>query len=269
MLAITISVCIVALDVQPGAVEAQSHSGTRSFPANWTAPGSNVEVTITTIDLGEFGRVEETLPEGFTLVRSSLDEFQVRVTGQTVLFALLGWDRLTYVVTAPTVEGQYTFSRVITNSNRQDRILAGHTQIRVGPPPTPTPTPKASLTPIPTPIPTESPTPTATPMPTPTASPTPTPSPTQPPTPTLTPTPDVEPVVDARVAAATATATPSTPEPAAETPTPAVRTRVPLQESPPPVDESGALPSWLPVLFIVLAIGGLVGVLIVFVRRRP
>ena len=77
-LAITASVGIAALLAQPGAVETQSHSANRSFPADWSAPGGEVQITITTGNLGGFGQVEETLPEGFTFVRSSLDAFQVR-----------------------------------------------------------------------------------------------------------------------------------------------------------------------------------------------
>ena len=140
-LAIVVAVGIAVLLPQPGGVDAQSHSATRSFPAGWAAPGSEVQVTIATSNLGGFGQVEETLPEGFTYVRSSLDAFQVSVTGQTVLFTLIGSGSFTYVVGAPAMEGQYTFAGIVRNEDAVEQTIAGHTSLRIGPEPTPTPTP--------------------------------------------------------------------------------------------------------------------------------
>ena len=71
VLAAAASVGIAALLAQPGAVETQSHSAIRSFPDDRAAPGSEIEITITPGNLGGFGQVEETLPEGFAFVRSS------------------------------------------------------------------------------------------------------------------------------------------------------------------------------------------------------
>ena len=160
-LAITASVGIAALLAQPGAVETQSHSANRSFPADWAAPGGEVQITITTGNLGGFGQVEETLPEGFTFVRSSLDAFQVSVTGQTVLFTLIGGGSFTYVVTAPAMEGRYTFSGIVKNADREERSNWGpnhpadwgptHTdaahrrRLPVPTPPTPEPPPPTYL----------------------------------------------------------------------------------------------------------------------------
>ena len=152
-LAITASVGIAALLAQPGAVETQSHSAVRSFAADGAAPGSEVEITITPGNLGGFGQVEETLPEGFAFVRSTLDEFQVTVTGQTVLFTLISDDSFTYVVTAPTTEGQYTFSGTVRNSDRVEQAIEGRSTLRIGPEPTPEPT--ATPTPTPEPIPSQ------------------------------------------------------------------------------------------------------------------
>ena len=152
-LAVTTSVAIAALLAQPGAVEAQSHSATRSFSAGWAAPGSEVQVSISASNLGGFGQVEETLPEGFTYVRSSIDTFQVKVTGQTVLFTLVGNNSLAYVVTAPAMEGQYTFSGVVRNADRVERTIAGHTSLRIGPAPTPAPTSTPAPEPTATPEP--------------------------------------------------------------------------------------------------------------------
>ncbi len=212
----------VALLGQSGGVEAQSHSATRSFAVDWSAPRAEFEISIDTSNLGGFGQVVETLPAGFTYVRSSLDDFQVDVDGQEIAFNLLGNANFTYVVTVPAAEGLYTFSGVVKNADLEERTIAGDTMLRVGPPPTPEPT--ATHTPVPadtpTPEPTATPTvivveatatpePTATPMPedTPTPEPTATPEPTPTPEPTATPEPVVIIVVPTEVPSPTPTAT--------------------------------------------------------------
>ena len=140
-LAVGTAVVLLVLLGQPGAVDAQSHSASRTFQASWASPGSELRVNISASNYGPFGRVVETLPLGFSYVRSSLRSSEVDVKGQTIEFTLFGVSSFYYVVRAPAEEGQYTFSGVITNSDRQERTVAGQTQIRVGPPPTPTPPP--------------------------------------------------------------------------------------------------------------------------------
>ena len=201
-LAFAAMVGAIALLTPPGVVEAQAHSGSRTFQRTWAAPGSDLRVTITARNYGAFGQVEETLPDGFTFVRSSLPGNQVAEEGQVVRFSLFGDSSFTYFVTVPTAEGQYTFTGVVKNADRDERTISGHRQFRVGPPPTPaptsTPTPEPTATPTPeptaTPAPTETPTPSPTPTPALTATstplPTPTPEPTPTPAPTATPSPE-------------------------------------------------------------------------------
>ena len=233
---------IAALLAQSGAVEAQSHSATRSFPTDWAAPGGEVEITITPANLGGFGQVEEMLPEGFTFVRSSLDVFQVNVTGQTVLFTLVSGDSFTYVVTTPAMEGQYTFSGIIKNTDRIEQAIGGRTTLRVGPEPTPVPT--------------------VTPTPEPTVTHTPTPAPTATTRPTLTPEPTAEPTATPEP---TATAAPTiAPTLMEETPTP-IEESIPSQ--PEESDSEDAFPLWIPALLLGLAIVALIGGGIIFVRR--
>ena len=261
-LVIAASVCTFTLLAQPGAVEAQTHSATRTLGQGWAPPGGDLTVTITASNYGAFGQVAETLPEGFSFVRSSLEDAQEEAAGQTVRFNLFGDTRFTYVVTVPTTEGQYTFAGVIRNADREERTVAGHTQVRVGPAPTPTPTatpaptstptpePTATATPAPTftptPEPTATPVPTETPRPSPTPAPTATPEPTATPTATATPAPTATPhviVVVAPTAAPTATAT----------------------AAPPAAD--GASPPWVWVLMttaVLLAVGAAA----LFLRRR-
>ena len=210
-------------------VDATAHSAVRSFSAPWVLPGGRLEVTIAVSDYGGFGQVVETLPSGFSYEGSDLSEAAVAVEGQTVAFTLLGDERFTYTVAAPSAEGSHSFAGVLLDSHRVDQAVGGDSSIRVGPAPTPTPEPTATSTPEPTPTPTLEPTatptpePTATPTPEPTA--TPTPEPTATPTPEPTPTPTPEP-----------TAT-STPEPATAIPTPTV-----APEPTPTRSRSAALP---------------------------
>ena len=165
-------------------MDATSHSAVRSFSAPWVLPGGRLEVTIAVSDYGGFGQVVETLPSGFSYEGSNLSEAAVAVDGQTVAFTLLGDERFTYTVAAPSAEGPHSFSGVLLDSHRIEQAVGGDSSIRVGPEPTPTPEPTA--TPIPEPTPTPTPEPTLTPTPEPTA--TPTPEPTATPTPEPTPT---------------------------------------------------------------------------------
>ena len=125
---------------------------------------------------------------------SDLPESAIEVDGQTLRFNLLNVDSFQYFVAVPSSEGGYTFSGVIKNVDREEQAIAGHTHLRVGPPPTPVPTstPTPSPTPTPTPEPTSTPIPTATSMPVSTATSTPVPTAT----PTATPVPVIAPLED-------------------------------------------------------------------------
>ena len=240
---LSLTMSALALWALPSTVDAQSQRANRSFQANWAEPGSDFRVNVTVQNYGPFGQVAETLPAGFTYVRSSLAENQVDVEGQTIRFNLFGESSFFYIVTAPTTEGDYVFSGLIQNSDRNARAVTGHTRVRVGPPPTRTPIPTPTTTPTPTPTPTATPEPTATPTSTPTPTPvptaTPTPEPTPTPTPTATPSPTQTPTP-----APTATPTPS-PTP---TPTP---TATPVPEPPEP---EVVVPGWV---WVVVAIAAL------------
>ena len=190
LLAVAVAVVGVAGLLHSTPVEATSHRAVRSFSAPWVLPGGALGVTIAAAGYGGFGQVVETLPSGFSYEGSDLSEAAVAVEGQTVAFTLLGDERFTYTVTAPSAEGVYSFSGVLLDANKAEQAVGGYSSIRVGPAPTPTPTPEP--TPTPTPEPTATPTtePTPTPTPEPTATPTPEPTPTPTPEPTATPTPE-------------------------------------------------------------------------------
>jgi hypothetical protein len=85
--------------LRPSTIEATGHSATRAFSDTSVLPGGQLEVTITAADYGGFGRVDETLPDGFTFVSSTLDAEvgAVTVEDQVVKFRLFGDDEFTYV----------------------------------------------------------------------------------------------------------------------------------------------------------------------------
>ena len=97
---------VLAILGQPGSVDAQSHSASRTFQASWASPGSELRVNISASNYGSFGRVVETLPSGFSYVRSSLGSSEVDVKGQTIEFTLFDVSSFYYVVRVPAEEGQ-------------------------------------------------------------------------------------------------------------------------------------------------------------------
>ena len=193
------------------ALEASSHTAVRSFSQPWAPPGGRLVVTITATVYGGFGQVEETLPEGFSYTGSSLSEGSVTVDGQTVSFVLLGDGSFTYTVDAPDEEGDYTFSGILKDANREDMVIGGASQILVGPEPTPTPTSELASTPTPTLE------PTAMAVPEPTVAPTSAPDPTEAPTvePTAIPTATQAPTPTTATEAAVGATVSSTPDTAA------------------------------------------------------
>ena len=286
LLAVAVAVVGVAGLLHSAPVEATSHGAVRSFSAPWVLPGGALEVTITAAGYGGFGQVVETLPSGFSYEGSDLSDAAVKVEGQTVAFTLLGDERFTYTVAAPSAEGVYAFSGVLRDADRAEEAVGGDSSIRVGPPPTPTPTPAPTATPVPTPTPTPvpmatpTPVPTATPTPAPTATPTPAPAPTATPTPvpapTFTPTPEPtatptpEPVPPATpTPEPTATPTPEPTATATPEPTPtATPEPTPTSTPPPPAPEPEEGP---PLGLIALVSAGAVLAIVVvtaYVRRR-
>lgn len=152
------AVAAASLLYAPSLVDAHRHSALRSFDNTQIEPGDVVEVTIEASRYGRFGRVSETLPEGWTYTASSLTDAAVSIEGSTIHFLLLDTTRFTYTVTAPNAEGTFSFEGVIEDDARRAETVGGDTDITVAYIETPTPTP--TETPTVTPTPTETPTPT-------------------------------------------------------------------------------------------------------------
>ena len=126
-----------------GAVNASSHSATRTIDPASVAAGGQVVVTIEVADLGFGGSVTETLPEGFSFVSASESE---TVDGQNISFVLFQVDSVTYTVTASSDPGDYSFSGTVYDDEKDPRDVIGDTGVTVEPPPTEPTDPTATRT---------------------------------------------------------------------------------------------------------------------------
>ncbi len=119
-------------------------SASRSFEPATVVPGGTVTVTIAAADYGSVGGVTETLPAGFTYVSQDGADRAVQ-TGQEVRFTLQGADKsFSYVVTASSTEGSYSFSGTLRDDDRNDHAVGGDSDVTVSvvqPDPGPAPEP--------------------------------------------------------------------------------------------------------------------------------
>ena len=147
-LALLVMVTVVGLVLgvvgllHPNTVDAQAPSATRSFSGiTSVSAGGELSVMITAREYGSPGRVEETLPDGFTYVDLSTvpGPEDIRVTTvvgddgrTTVRFTLDGDDEFTYRVTASSTEGDYSFSGILRDDDRDPHQISGDRMITVG-----------------------------------------------------------------------------------------------------------------------------------------
>ena len=130
----------------------QGPSATRSISPTTVETNGAVVVTITTADHGEFGRVEETLPDGFEYVTSSRDRVtESVVNGRTVLkFTFLGAiGPFTYTVTASDTADTYTFRGIVTDGDTESPVSGrSSVTVRAAPPTQPQPQPPGNTAPV-------------------------------------------------------------------------------------------------------------------------
>ena len=113
-------------------VQAPPGPASRSLPSR-VSPNGTFTVGITAANYGSFGRVTETLPNGFAYKSSSLDASQVDASGSPVVkFTLQGETSFSYSVTAPGSTGPYTFSGTFRDSDRNDTSVGGASRVTVG-----------------------------------------------------------------------------------------------------------------------------------------
>ena len=143
--------CLALLLAAPVVVFAQTPSAVRSFDAETVEPGATIEITVTANDYGQIGQIVETLPEGFTFVDSTHDAEGVEVDGRAVMFNLLSDDSVTYTVMASETDGDYEFTGVLKNEDKEESPVGGASRVTVLSPATPTPQPTIAPTQAPTP----------------------------------------------------------------------------------------------------------------------
>jgi hypothetical protein len=91
-------------------------------------------VTVSASDYGAFGRVTETLCNGWTYQSSSLDPTQVEVSGNTVIFKLVGETSFTYTVQASSTEGECcSISGILKDYMKNEYAVTGDSQVCVCP----------------------------------------------------------------------------------------------------------------------------------------
>ena len=123
--------------LDPSPVDATGHSATRSFSADTVAPGGKFDVTIEVANLGQYGQVVETLPDGFSYVDGSASpsgDVGVEMDGQEVTFTLFlsrGVNSFTYSVTASSVEDDHTFQGRVLDETFDSRDVGGDNGIKV------------------------------------------------------------------------------------------------------------------------------------------
>ena len=126
--------CSTAVTVTVGGTPA-TWGAIRSFSPSYVEPEGQLVVTIEANNYGSFGGVTEVLPPGFDYVTSSLDSSAITfvefLQHQEVTFILLGVTSFTYTVVAPSTTGTYSFSGVLTNSERGEVPVGGALTIAV------------------------------------------------------------------------------------------------------------------------------------------
>ncbi len=118
--------------VVEGEKKEENPMATRTLPEEPVPAGESFTVEIEATDYGIFGKVVETLPEGFVYEASSLNSESVEVEDNTVEFELWGEPSFTYTVTAPDTEGTYTFSGTLEDEDKNEYEIEGDTEIEVG-----------------------------------------------------------------------------------------------------------------------------------------
>jgi len=135
-----LALAVVALALLPAPAGADAHTAVRILDVASVDPGGEVVVTVEVRGFGRYGRVSEVLPDGWTLVDSSLPEPAVTVANRTIRFLLLNLDlaesvTFWYTVRAPDTAGKYALRGVVQDSDRVSRPVGGAGEVVVRPVP--------------------------------------------------------------------------------------------------------------------------------------
>ena len=107
-------------------------SAFRSFSDSTVIAGEELEVTIVALNYGVFGRIVETLPEGFTFKSVTPADTRFTASGRRVTFTVVGGDQVVrYTVTASEQTGRYAFSGHLLNEDEEITLIAGANAVTV------------------------------------------------------------------------------------------------------------------------------------------
>ena len=106
-------------------------TASRTFSAASVSAGGSLEVTITAGNYGFGGQIVETLPEGFEYVSSEPAGATFNGVDRTVTFTLVDETTFKYTVTAPSGDGDYSFSGELIDSDRMSHTIGGSSSITV------------------------------------------------------------------------------------------------------------------------------------------
>jgi len=103
----------------------------RSISPSVIQPGSDLSITLTPSSSALFAlyQVIETIPQGFTFVNSATSYTN---QGNVYNFTQISGTPVTYVLRAPSTEGNYAINGTFKDVNLNTGIISGTTSIRVG-----------------------------------------------------------------------------------------------------------------------------------------
>ena len=110
-------------------------TASRTLSTMSVVPGGELTVTVAVSGLGgPGGRVEETLPTGFSYVEDSVMPSDVRVSmaGGAVRFTVRGTDQFSYKVMASDMDGSYSFMGVLRDDQKMEYAVTGDSAVAVG-----------------------------------------------------------------------------------------------------------------------------------------
>lgn len=112
-------------------VEEREPTATRTLPEEPVSVGEVFTIELETSHYGYFGKVVETLPDGFVYEDSTLNPESIEVEDETVVFSLEGEPSFTYTVTTPDEVDTYTFEGILIDDDKNEYDIGGDTEIVV------------------------------------------------------------------------------------------------------------------------------------------